>query len=69
VAEQRTCVRAKRIPRNGIDFPGNVFTLLLLVKVSRPLFSFPEETRAINPAELIGTSPVAVAAYHHLFGG
>ena len=40
----------------------------LLVKAAFPPFSFPDEARAITEAELIGTSPIAVAAHQHLFG-
>jgi len=39
----------------------------LLVKMARPLFSFPEEAHALKEAELIGTSRIAVATYHQLF--
>jgi hypothetical protein len=40
----------------------------LLVKMARPIFSFPDEARAITRAQLIGTNPIAVVAYQHLFG-
>jgi hypothetical protein len=40
----------------------------LLVKAVRPAFSFPDEARTITEAELIGTTPIAIAAYQNLFG-